>query len=90
MVLFRNFALMVGFAGIAANLGAILAQPTCYSSKHLWMEKYSFRAGHGSFAILYYTSQDDPKDMGLPGMDELEGRPATASDMCSEALNRLW
>jgi sugar phosphate permease len=90
----RNFALMVGFAGIAANLGAILAQTPLViaASTFGWRNTFIYLGlAMVVFAILVaILVRDDPKDMGLPGMDELEGRPATASDIkVSEALKSV-
>jgi len=76
----RNFALMVGFVGLAANLGALLAQtPLVFAVKQFgWRNTFVFMGlAMVVFAILTILFvKDDPKDMGLPGMDELENRPA--------------
>lgn len=75
----RNFALMIGFAGLAANLGAVIAQtPLVIAVGHLgWRSTFVYMGiAMVFFAILTLIFvKDDPKDMGLPGMDELENRP---------------
>jgi len=90
----KNFALMVGFSGIAANLGAILAQTPLViaASTFGWRNTFIYLGlAMVVFAILVaILVRDDPTDIGLPGMDELEGRPAVASDIkISEALKSV-
>lgn len=81
----RNFALMTGMAGLAANLGAILAQtPLVYAVEQFgWRNTFVYMGlAMVFFAILVVIFvKDDPKDMGLPGMDELENRPVVSSDI---------
>lgn len=90
----RNFALMVGFSGIAANIGAILAQTPLViaASTFGWRNTFIYLGlTMVFFAILVAIFvKNDPTDMGLPGMDELEGRPAAVSDIkVSEALKSV-
>jgi sugar phosphate permease len=90
----KNFALMVGFAGVAANLGAILAQtPLVVATKTFgWRNTFIFMGvAMIIFSVLVFIFvKDDPSDMGLPGMDELEGRPAvTSSISVKEALKSV-
>lgn len=90
----KNFALMVGFIGLAANSGALLAQtPLVYAvSTFGWRSTFVFMGlAMVFFAILTLIFvKDDPTDMGLPGMDELEGRPAVKSDLkVGEALKSV-
>ncbi|AKN31879.1 MFS transporter [Clostridium carboxidivorans P7] len=81
----RNFALMIGFAGLAANLGAILAQTPLViaAQKFGWRNTFVFMG----LAMVVFAAltmifvKDDPKDMGLPGMDELENRPAVSANI---------
>lgn len=81
----RNFALMIGFAGLAANLGAILAQTPLViaAQKFGWRNTFVFMG----LAMVIFAAltmifvKDDPKDMGLPGMDELENRPAVSANI---------
>ena len=81
----RNFALMIGFSGVAANLGAILAQTplVVVAEKFGWRNTFVYMGlAMVFFAILTLLFvKDDPKDMGLPGMDELENRPSDNSDI---------
>lgn len=78
----RNFALMVGFVGLAANLGALLAQtPLVFAVKQFgWRNTFVFMGLAMVFFVILTILfvKDDPKDMGLPGMDELENRPAVS------------
>jgi sugar phosphate permease len=78
----RNFALMVGFVGLAANLGALLAQtPLVFAVKQFgWRNTFVFMGLAMIFFVILTILfvKDDPKDMGLPGMDELENRPAVS------------
>jgi len=90
----KNFALMVGLAGVAANLGAILAQtPLVVATKTFgWRNTFIFMGvAMIIFSVLVVIFvKDDPSDIGLPGMDELEGRPAaTASISVKEALKSV-
>lgn len=90
----RNFGLMVGFAGVAANLGAILAQTPLViaASTFGWRNTFIFMGlAMIVFAVLVVLLvKDDPTDMGLPGMDELEGRPVVASTIkVGEALKSV-
>lgn len=90
----KNFALMVGFIGLAANSGALLAQtPLVYAvSTFGWRSTFVFMGlAMVFFAILTLIFvKDDPTDMGLPGMDELEGRPAVKSNLkVGEALKSV-
>lgn len=75
----KNFALMIGMAGLAANLGAILAQtPLVIASKAFGWRKTFIIMGILMFVfavLIYLFVKDDPKDMGLPSMDEIENRP---------------
>ena len=81
----RNFALMVGFVGLAANSGALLAQtPLVYATSLLGWRMTFVVLG---IMMLFFAAltkmfvKDDPTEMGLPGMDELEGRVAAKSDI---------
>lgn len=78
----RNFALMIGFVGLAANLGAILAQTPLViaTQKFGWRNTFIYMGlAMVFFAVLTLIFvKDDPKDMGLPGMDELENRPVSS------------
>jgi len=81
----KNFALMIGFVGLAANIGALLAQtPLVFATRTFgWRNTFIFM---GVAMILFSVLtiifvKDDPTDMGLPGMDELEGRPSVKSDI---------
>jgi sugar phosphate permease len=79
----RNFGLMIGFAGLAANLGAVLAQtPLVFASQQFgWRSTFIFMGlAMVLFAILTAIFvKDDPRDMGLPSMDELENRPVSSA-----------
>lgn len=81
----RNFALMIGFVGMAANLGALLAQTPLVVAVGTfgWRNTFVYMGlAMIVFAILTVLFvKDDPSDMGLPGMDELENRPAVSSDI---------
>ena len=81
----KNFALMIGFVGLAANTGALLAQtPLVFATNTFgWRNTFVFMGvAMIIFAVLTMVFvKDDPTDMGLPGMDELEGRPAVKSDI---------
>jgi sugar phosphate permease len=81
----KNFALMIGFVGLAANTGALLAQtPLVFAVNTFgWRNTFVFMGvAMIIFAVLTMVFvKDDPTDMGLPGMDELEGRPAVKSDI---------
>jgi sugar phosphate permease len=81
----KNFALMIGFVGLAANTGALLAQtPLVFATSTFgWRNTFIFMGvAMIIFAVLTMVFvKDDPTDMGLPGMDELEGRPAVKSDI---------
>ncbi len=90
----KNFALMVGFASVAANVGAVLAQtPLVIAASTLgWRNTFIYMG----LAMLVFSVlvvllvKDDPTDMGLPGMDELEGRPAVDSTIkVGEALRSV-
>ena len=90
----KNFALMVGFAGLAANLGAILAQTPLViaASTFGWRSTFVYMGlAMVVFAVLVVLFvKDDPTDMGLPGMDELEGRPVVTSTIkVGEALKSV-
>lgn len=81
----RNFALMVGFVGLAANSGALLAQtPLVYATSLLGWRMTFVVLG---IMMLFFAAltkmfvKDDPTEIGLPGMDELEGRVAAKSDI---------
>jgi MFS transporter len=75
----RNFALMIGFSGLAANLGAIIAQtPLVIAVNNFgWRNTFVYMGIiMVMFAVLTFIFvKDDPTDMGLPGMDEIENRP---------------
>ena len=75
----RNFALMIGFSGLAANLGAIIAQtPLVIAVSNFgWRNTFVYMGIiMVMFAVLTFIFvKDDPTDMGLPGMDEIENRP---------------
>lgn len=75
----KNFALMIGMAGLAANLGAVLAQTPLVKATQTfgWRNTFIYMGLiMVFFAILVMIFvKDDPKEMGLPGMDELENRP---------------
>lgn len=81
----RNFALMIGFAGLAANLGAVLAQTPLViaTQKFGWRNTFIYMGlAMVFFAVLTMLFvKDDPKDMGLPGMDELENRPTISTNI---------
>lgn len=81
----RNFALMIGFVGMAANLGALLAQTPLVVAVGTfgWRNTFVYMGlAMIVFAILTVLFvKDDPSDMGLPGMDELENRPAVSADI---------
>ncbi|AHM57003.1 major facilitator superfamily MFS_1 [Peptoclostridium acidaminophilum DSM 3953] len=81
----RNFALMIGFVGMSANLGALLAQTPLVVAVGTfgWRSTFIYMGlAMIVFAVLTVLFvKDDPKDMGLPGMDELENRPAVSSDI---------
>lgn len=81
----RNFALMIGFVGLAANLGAVIAQtPLVIAVSHFgWRSTFVYMGvAMLLFAILALIFvKDDPKDVGLPGMDELENRPQVSVDI---------
>lgn len=81
----RNFALMIGFVGLSANSGALLAQtPLVYATSLLGWRMTFVILG---VMMLFFAGltkafvKDDPSEMGLPGMDELEGRPTVKSDL---------
>ena len=81
----KNFALMVGFVGLAANSGALLAQtPLVYATGILGWRMTFVVLG---IMMLFFAAltkafvKDDPTEMGLPGMDELEGRPSAKNDL---------
>lgn len=75
----RNFALMIGFSGLAANLGAIIAQTSLVIAVNNfgWRNTFVYMGIiMVMFAVLTFIFvKDDPTDMGLPGMDEIENRP---------------
>lgn len=81
----RNFALMIGFVGMSANLGALLAQTPLVVAVGTfgWRSTFVYMGlAMIVFSILTVLFvKDDPKEMGLPGMDELENRPAVSSDI---------
>ncbi|AHM57787.1 major facilitator superfamily MFS_1 (plasmid) [Peptoclostridium acidaminophilum DSM 3953] len=90
----KNFALMIGFVGLAANAGALLAQtPLVYAASAFgWRSTFVYLgAAMVFFAVLTMIFvKDDPTDIGLPGMDELEGRPAVKVDLkVGEALKSV-
>ena len=90
----KNFALMVGFAGVAANLGAILAQTPLViaASTFGWRNTFIYMGlAMIVFVVLVILFvKDDPTELGLPGMDELEGRPVvTSSIKVGEALKSV-
>lgn len=80
----KNFALMVGFVGMAANVGAILAQtPLVVAVKQFgWRNTFVYMG----LAMVFFTIltiifvKDDPTQMGLPSMDEVENRPVMTSN----------
>lgn len=80
----KNFALMIGFVGLAANLGAILAQtPLVFAVEQFgWRNTFIYMG----LAMVFFTIltliyvKDDPTKMGLPSMDEVENRPPLASN----------
>lgn len=81
----KNFALMIGFVGMAANTGALMAQtPLVYATGVLGWRTTFVVLG---IMMLFFAAltkafvKDDPTEMGLPGMDELEGRPSAKSDV---------
>lgn len=78
----KNFGLMIGVAGLAANAGAILAQtPLVFASQQFgWRKTFVFMGlAMVFFAVLTAIFvKDDPSDMGLPSMDELENRPVSS------------
>lgn len=81
----RNFALMIGFAGLVANVGAVLAQtPLVIAVGNFgWRNTFIYMGlAMVFFAVLTMIFvKDDPKDMGLPGMDELENRPVVSANI---------
>ena len=81
----RNFALMIGFSGLAANLGAIIAQtPLVIAVNNFgWRNTFVYMGIiMVMFAVLTFIFvKDDPTDMGLPGMDEIENRPRVAVNL---------
>ncbi|WP_455539334.1 MFS transporter [Terrisporobacter sp.] len=81
----RNFGLMIGFAGLAANLGAIIAQtPLLIATRAIgWRNTFIYMGiAMIFFAILTKLFvKDDPTDMGLPGMDVLENRPVVNANI---------
>jgi sugar phosphate permease len=81
----RNFALMIGFVGLSANAGALLAQtPLVYATGLLgWRMTFVLLGVMMVFFSLLTKAfvKDDPSEMGLPGMDELEGRPPVKADL---------
>lgn len=81
----KNFALMVGCVGLAANSGALLAQtPLVYAAATFgWRSTFVYLGmAMVFFAIMTIIFvKDDPCEMGLPGMDELEGRPSFQSSI---------
>lgn len=81
----RNFGLMIGFAGLAANLGAVIAQtPLLIATRTIgWRNTFIYMGvAMIFFAILTKLFvKDDPTDMGLPGMDVLENRPAVNANI---------
>ena len=81
----RNFALMIGFAGLAANLGAIIAQTPLVIAVETfgWRRTFIYMGIiMVIFAILTLLFvRDDPTEMGLPGMDEIENRPIATSNI---------
>lgn len=90
----KNFALMIGFAGLAANAGALLAQtPLVYAASAFgWRSTFVYLG----IVMLFFTAltmifvKDDPTEKGLPGMDELEGRAAVKNDVkVGEALKSV-
>jgi sugar phosphate permease len=90
----KNFALMIGFVGLAANAGALLAQtPLVYAASTFgWRNTFVFMGiAMVIFAVLTMLFvKDDPTEMGLPGMDELEGRPVVKSSFkVGEALKSV-
>lgn len=90
----KNFALMIGFVGLAANSGALLAQtPLVYAASTFgWRNTFVFMG----LAMVLFAGltmlfvKDDPTEMGLPGMDELEGRPVVKANFkVGEALKSV-
>lgn len=79
----KNFGVMIGVAGLAANAGAILAQtPLVFASQQFgWRKTFVFMGlAMVFFAVLTAVFvKDDPSDMGLPSMDELENRPVSSA-----------
>lgn len=79
----KNFGLMIGVAGLAANAGAILAQtPLVFASQQFgWRKTFVFMGlAMVFFAVLTAIFvKDDPSDMGLPSMAELENRPVSST-----------
>lgn len=76
----KQLALMMGMIGLTANLGTLLAQtPLLILSQRIgWRTTF---IGLGIimfvFAILTWVFvKNDPSEIGLPSMEELEGRPA--------------
>ena len=76
----KQLAFMMGMVGLTANLGALLAQtPLLIVSQRIgWRATF---IGMGVimlvFAILTWIFvKNDPSEMDLPSMEELEGRPA--------------
>ena len=81
----RNFALMIGFAGLAANLGAIIAQtPLVIAVSNFgWRNTFVYMGIMMIFfaVLTLLFVKDDPTDIGLPGMDEIENRPRVAVNL---------
>lgn len=80
----KNFALMVGFSGLVANGGAILAQTPLVLAvgQFGWRNTFVYMG----LAMVFFTIltiifvKDDPTEMGLPSMDELENRPPLSNN----------
>lgn len=78
----KQLAFMMGMIGLTANLGALLAQTPLLIVSQMIGWRATF-IGMGVimffFAIItWFFVKNDPTEMGLPSMEELEGRPAPA------------
>ena len=91
----KNFALMIGVLGLAANLGAILAQsPLVLLTNAIGWRKTFIYLGILTFIfviLVFIFVKDKPEDIGLPSISELENRPIKANNSIkvSEALKSV-
>lgn len=76
----KQLAFMMGMIGLTANLGVLLAQTPLLIVSNIIGWRSTF-IGLGIimfiFAVLtWIIVKNDPSEIGLPSMEELEGRPA--------------